>query len=95
MTLLIMIALWLILGLIVGAAASTIWKEARPYGETGDYAVAIIASIATGLLDWYVLPLLGIEGFIRFVVALTEPPLVALLALWIMRKAAKRTPQQD
>lgn len=95
MTLPIMIALWLMLGLIVAALASGIWKAPRPYGETGDYLVAVIASVATGFLDWHVLPLLGIEGLIRFLVALTEPPLVALLALWIMRKVKSRAPEGE
>jgi hypothetical protein len=47
--------------------------------------VAIIASVITGLLDWYVLPLIGITGTLRFVAAVLEPAIVALFVLWIMR----------
>ena len=66
--------------------ATSIWKQERPYGEAADYVVAIAACVATGFAGWFVLPLIGIEGLVRFAVALLEPPLVALIALWIMRR---------
>jgi uncharacterized membrane protein YeaQ/YmgE (transglycosylase-associated protein family) len=81
--------IWIVIGVLAGALADPIWKGRRPYGEVADYVVAIIASIITGLLDWYVLPLIGITGTLKLVAAVLEPALVALLALWIMRLIRK------
>ena len=77
--------IWIVIGVLVGALADPIWKGRRPYGEIADYIVAIIVTVVTGLLDWYVLPLIGIKGTFKFVIAVIEPALVALFALWIMR----------
>jgi uncharacterized membrane protein YeaQ/YmgE (transglycosylase-associated protein family) len=77
--------IWIVIGVLAGALADPIWKGRRPYGEIADYIVAIIATIITGLLDWYVLPRIGITGTFKFVIAVIEPALVALFALWIMR----------
>jgi uncharacterized membrane protein YeaQ/YmgE (transglycosylase-associated protein family) len=77
--------IWIVIGVLAGALADPIWKGRRPYGEVADYIVAIIATVVTGLADWYVLPLIGITGTFKFVIAVIEPALVALVALWIMR----------
>jgi uncharacterized membrane protein YeaQ/YmgE (transglycosylase-associated protein family) len=77
--------IWIVIGVLAGALADPIWKGRRPYGEIADYAVAIIASVITGLLDWYVLPLIGITGTLKFVAAVMEPACVALIVLWVMR----------
>ncbi len=82
---LIFFVIWIVIGVLAGALADPIWKGRRPYGELTDYAVAIIATVITGLLDWYVLPMIGITGTLKFVIAVLEPATVALLALWIMR----------
>jgi hypothetical protein len=62
-----------------------IWKRERPYGETADYVVAVIAAVLTGLLDWFVVPMFGIEGTLLILAAILEPALVAFLAMWVMR----------
>jgi uncharacterized membrane protein YeaQ/YmgE (transglycosylase-associated protein family) len=77
--------IWIVIGVLAGALADPIWKGRRPYGELADYIVAIIVTVITGLLDWYVLPLFGIKGTFKFVIAVIEPALAALFALWIMR----------
>jgi uncharacterized membrane protein YeaQ/YmgE (transglycosylase-associated protein family) len=90
MGLVIMIAIWVIIGLLIAALAPNIFKGERPYGDTTDYVVSIVATIITGLLDWYILPLMNIEGALRFAAALIEPPLMALVVLWIMRYWKRR-----
>jgi len=85
-TLIVMIIIWVVMGALIGVLAGSIWKGERPYGENGDYIAAVIATVITGFLDWYVLPLIGIEGLVRFIAALTEPPLMALVVLWAMRR---------
>ena len=82
---LVFFLIWIVIGVLAGALADPIWKGRRPYGEIADYVVAIVATIVTGLFDWYVLPLIGIPGTLKVVAAVLEPALVALLALWIMR----------
>lgn len=89
MQIFVMVAIWVILGLLMGVLAGPIWKGRRPIGEFGDYAVAVVLAILTGLGDWYLLPLLGIEGTIKFIAAVTEPALGALLGLWVVRLVKK------
>ena len=90
MGLVVMIAIWVVIGLLIAALAPNIFKGDRPYGDTMDYIVSIVATVITGLLGWYIMPLLKIEGALRFAVALSEPPIVALLVLWLMRYLKRR-----
>lgn len=90
MDIVIMAAIWVIIGLLIAALAPNIFKGERPYGDTNDYIVAIVVTIVTGLFDWYVLPLMNITGALRFVAALIEPPIAALLVLWLMRYLKRR-----
>jgi len=89
MTIVILAAIWIVIGLLIGAVADPIWKGYRPYGATMDYVVAVVSAILVGLFDWYILPLINIEGTLRFVAALLEPPMGAILALWVMRLIRK------
>jgi len=90
MTILIIIGAMLVVGLIVGWVAGLIWKDNRPMGVRGDYIVAIIAAIATGLMDWYIIPAMGFSDTIRNVGIALEPPLAALAVLWLIRVAKKQ-----
>lgn len=90
MDLIVMIVLWIVIGLVMGLLAGSIWKGARPLGEAGDYLISIAASVITGFFDWYILPLMNIEGAVKFIAAILEPALVALLILWLVRRL-KRT----
>jgi len=87
MTILILVVAMVIVGLIIGTVSGIIWKEERPVGVPGDYVVAVVAAIVTGLLDWYVIPAMGFSDTWKWVGVALEPPVVALLALWIIRRA--------
>ena len=84
---LIVIGAMIIVGLIMGWVAGLIWRDNRPIGVRGDYSVAVIATVATGLLDWYVIPAMGFSDTLKWLGILIEPPLMALLVLWIIRLA--------
>lgn len=86
----VMLAIWVIIGLLMGVVAGSIWKGERPIGETGDYLVSIAAAVLTGLADWYLLPMMGIMGTLKFLAAVVEPAIVALIVLWIVRAYKKR-----
>ena len=85
----VMIVIWIVIGLLIGVLAGSIWKGVRPLGELWDYVISIACAVVTGLIDWFVLPMIGIEGVIRFVAAILEPALVSLFALWLVRKLKK------
>ena len=89
MGLAVMFAVWVVLGLIVGMVAGMIWKGGKPYGEVGDYAIAVVATVLMGLGVWYIVPLVMEGDLIRFIAAVTEPPLMALFVLWLVRKLKK------
>lgn len=89
MEIVILIAAMVVVGLIVGYVASLIWKENKPMGTSGDYLVAIISAILIGLLDWFVIPAMGFSDSIKYLGIATEPALVSLLVLWVIRKANK------
>lgn len=86
---LILIALMIVIGLIVGFVAGLIWKDDRPFGVKGDYLIAIISSIAIGLMDWFVIPAMGFSETLKLIGVVTEPPLGALAILWLVRRAKK------
>lgn len=87
MTVVILVVVMIVVGLVVGAIAGLIWREERPLGVPGDYVVAVIATIATGLLDWYVIPAMGFSDIWKWLGVALEPPLVALIVLWLIARA--------
>lgn len=89
MGIVVLIIAMMLVGLLVGAVASLIWKENQPLGAAGDYVVAVISTIVIGLLDWYVIPAMGFGDTIKWLGVATEPALGALFVLWIVRKAKK------
>ena len=90
MEILIVILAMVVVGLVMGWVAGLIWKEDRPIGVKGDYIVAVISAVITGLLDWYVIPAMGFSDMIKYVGIAFEPALVALLVLWLIRVAKKQ-----
>jgi len=78
-----------LVGLLIGAIASLIWKGNNPLGAAGDYVVAVVSAIVIGLLGWYVIPLMGFSDTIKWISLATEPAFGALFVLWIIRKAKK------
>ena len=85
MDILILIAAMVVVGLVVGWLAQKIWKDDRK----NDMTIAVITTVITGLLDWYVIPAMGFSDTLKWVGVAIEPPLAALLVLWIIRKAKK------
>ncbi len=82
-----MLAVWVVIGLVAGLLAGSIWKAPRPFGEWGDYLIAVGVAVLTGLADWYLLPAwFDVSGQFRFWAAVLEPILVVLLVLWLLRR---------
>ena len=78
-----------LVGLLMGAIASLIWKGNKPLGAIGDYVIAVLSAIITGLVDWYVIPAMGFGNTIKYLGLAIEPAAMALLVLWIVRKVKK------
>ncbi len=89
MEILFVVGAMVLVGLLMGFVAGMIWKDDRPIGVGGDYAVAIISAVVMGLIDWYLIPALGFSDTIKWLGILTEPALGALLVLWLIRVAKK------
>ena len=87
MELLILVAAMIVVGLLMGWVAGLIWKDNRPIGVKGDYIVAVVSAVITGLLDWYVIPAMDFSETMRNIGVATEPALMALFVLWLIRKA--------
>ncbi len=89
MDIIILLAAMVVVGLVIGFVAGLIWKDNRPIGVTGDYVAAVISSVIIGLLDWFVIPSMGFSDTIKWIGVALEPPLVALIVLWVIRRAKK------
>lgn len=89
MEIVILVAVMIVVGLLMGWVAGLIWKDNRPIGVRGDYIVAVISAVATGLLDWFVVPAMGFSDTLRNVATATEPAGMALIVLWLIRRAKK------
>jgi uncharacterized membrane protein YeaQ/YmgE (transglycosylase-associated protein family) len=86
----ILIAAMVLVGLLVGWVAGLIWKDNRPIGVRGDYLTAVLAAVAIGLMDWYLIPAMGFSDSLRNLGVAIEPALGGLLVLWIIRAAKRR-----
>ena len=89
MEILFVVGAMVLVGLLMGFVAGMIWKDNRPIGVGGDYAVAIISAVVMGLIDWYIIPALGFSETMKWLGILFEPALTALLVLWLVRVAKK------
>ena len=89
MAVLILLVAMVLVGLLMGAIASLIWKEDKPLGAAGDYIVAVVSAVVIGLIDWYVIPAMGFSSTIKYLGVALEPALGALLVLWVVRKVKK------
>ena len=78
------------IGLLMGFVAGKIWKDDRPIGVRGDYVVAVVVTVLVGVLEWYLLPLIGIGQTVTIIAIALEPALVALLVLWLIRVAKRQ-----
>jgi len=89
MEILILVVAMIVVGLIIGWVAGLIWKDNRPIGVRGDYIVAVVSAVVTGLLDWYVVPAMGFSIGLRNVATAVEPAGMALIVLWLIRVAKR------
>jgi uncharacterized membrane protein YeaQ/YmgE (transglycosylase-associated protein family) len=91
LTIIVLIAIWIVIGLLMAVFAASIWKGERPYGETMDYVVSIVLAVLTGFADWYLVPvIMNVEGALLFAIAVVEPACVALIGLWVLRLIKNR-----
>ncbi len=86
-SLIILLMVWIVLGIVLGFAAGSIFKGERPYGLTGDLTAALASELGVGLMDWYLVPKIfpDMARGLVFGAALAEPFLTALFVLWLMR----------
>ena len=85
----ILVAVMIVVGLLMGWIAGFIWKNNRPIGVRGDYTAAIITAVVVGLLDWFVIPAMGFSDSLRNMGVALEPAISALIVLWIIRVAKR------
>lgn len=88
--LMIMIALWVVLGLVCGWLAGVFWKKERPFGMRGDLIAGLVTVVLVGLADWYLMPAIGIHGISVLVIAILEPVISAFIVFWLMRIYKKK-----
>lgn len=89
MDILYLVLAMIVVGLIIGFIAGLIWKENRPMGVGGDYAVAVVTAVVIGLLDFYVIPMMGFSDTMKWLGVAMEPALGALGILWLIRYAKR------
>ena len=89
MVILILLGAMVLVGLLVGAVVSLIWKENKPFGAAGDYVIAIVSAVVIGLMDFYVIPAMGFSDTLKWIGVATEPALGALFVLWLVRRARR------
>jgi uncharacterized membrane protein YeaQ/YmgE (transglycosylase-associated protein family) len=89
--LIIWLIIWVVAGLLIGALASLVVQGEPPYGLAVDIIVSIAATVAIGLLDYFIIPLMGFTNWIRLLAMLTEPLIGAGLVLWLLRVIKRRS----
>ncbi len=91
-SLFLLLAILVVLALIIGYYASSIFKGARPYGLNGDLIAAVITVVVVGLMDWYIIPMVlpGMSRLLVFISSIIEPVVSAFIVLWVMRYLKRR-----
>ena len=89
MEIVILVGAMIVVGLIIGWLAGFIWKERTSEEARRDYIAAVISAVVFGLVDWFVVPAMGFSDGLRNIAVATEPAGIALLVLWIIRRANK------
>jgi uncharacterized membrane protein YeaQ/YmgE (transglycosylase-associated protein family) len=88
MTYLVMLlVIWLIMALIIGNYANSLFRGERPFGLGGDLAISLITTLGVGLMGWYFVEnfMTNFTGIVRLLGHLIEPPVSALIVLWVVR----------
>jgi uncharacterized membrane protein YeaQ/YmgE (transglycosylase-associated protein family) len=85
--LIVLLVIWLVMGLIIGYYATGIFKGERPFGMGGDLAISLVTTLGVGLMGWYFVEnfMPNFTGIVRLVAHLLEPPISALIVLWLVR----------
>lgn len=89
MEIVILVLAMIVVGLAIGYIAGLIWKAERPFGASGDYLIATVVAVVTGLIDWFVIPALGFSETMRNLGVIFEPAILALAVLWLIRVAKR------
>jgi len=89
MELIILVGAMVVVGLIIGWLAGFIWKDRDSETVRRDYIAAVISAVVFGLVDWFIVPAMGFSDSLRNIAVVTEPAGIALLVLWIIRRAKK------
>ena len=83
----IVIIAMIAVGFLMGYIAVLIWNDNKPFGVKGDYIASIVSTVAMGLIDWFVIPAMGFGPTLQLLGVIFEPPAMALITLWVIRKA--------
>ncbi len=77
----------LIIAVLTGWGIPLAVRSQRPYGLVGDIVASVLCLVVAGLVEWvFVLPALGITGWLAMAIAIGDPWGFALLVLWLMRR---------
>jgi hypothetical protein len=79
--------LLIVIGALSGWGIPLAVKSPRPYGLLGDILASTLSMLVTGLAEWvFLLPALGITGWLAMGITIGDPWGLALLVLWLMRR---------
>ena len=86
-SIIILLVIWIVMGLIIGNYASSIFKGKRPYGLGGDVIISLLTAVLVGVMGWYVAMnyMTSFRGIPLLLGQLIEPPVSALVVLWLVR----------
>lgn len=87
MNVVILVVVMVVAGVVIGWLADKIFKGDRPKGLQGDIIASVLTMVIVGLLDWYVIPMMGFSSTMKMLGVIFEPALGALLVLWLMRRS--------
>ena len=84
---LVVAVILLVVGVLTGWGIPLAAKSSRPYGLLGDVLASALTMLVLGLAEWvFILPALGITGWMAMAIAIGEPWFLALIVLWLMRR---------
>lgn len=83
----VLLVIWVIMGLVIGNYASNIFRGQRPYGLGGDIIIGLIVTVLVGVMGWYFVKayMPNFIGIPLLLGQLIEPPVSALIVLWLVR----------
>ena len=78
----------LVIGVLNGWGIPLAVKSPRPYGLLGDVVASTLTMLLVGLAEWiFILPALGITGWLGIAATIGDPWGLALIVLWLVRRA--------